>query len=100
MLAPERMLRISYLLMSLQYLIESPSYTTAREWEQFLFRLLAYERLPSSNLQALINVLPVILCQVEVQFSAISQAFNIKTYDSDDEAYHVYVSGAPQRSLY
>ncbi|CAK7228974.1 hypothetical protein SBRCBS47491_007090 [Sporothrix bragantina] len=59
------------------HLIEAPSYTDDRKWEEFLFRLLSAGRLPLSNLAAIIHALPGELSRTEVQFSAISQAYEI-----------------------
>ncbi len=82
-----------------QYFIESPSYTDSRQWEQFLFQLLGPSRLPFSSFAALSDALPSTLAHIEVQFAAISQAFDIKTYNPSPAYGVVYVSPLSPRYL-
>lgn len=72
--------------MSIKYFIESPSYTDYHEWERFLFGLLATGRLPFSNLPTLVNVLPKALARIQVQFFAISHAFDIDLTNPNERA--------------
>ncbi|KAK4222102.1 ankyrin repeat-containing domain protein [Podospora fimiseda] len=66
------------------YFIESPSYTDHHQWEQFLVQLHSTNKIPLSNLSALVNFLPRALARVEIQFSAISHTYDIKTFNSPD----------------
>lgn len=57
------------------------------EWEQFLIRSHAADKNPLTGLSALINTLPRALANVEVQFSEISHAYDIRTFNSPAESH-------------
>jgi hypothetical protein len=76
-----------------KYFVESPSYMDPCEWEQFLIRShAAADKTPLPGLSALINALPRALARVEVQFSAVSHAYDIRTFNSSGESHVSYPS--------